>query len=256
MSGPWINNAIWLTIFGALYFRATITSDRNIRLFLTDGGWTVRDETIAEVQKRGPLKIYDPRVLLSAIVVSLPGWLAPILSPKTSEVLMLVSIGAFIDPLTLPTIPLSIADLRAPWQFVVKWILAKLDVYLKGLALFCVCFVLTKIPGIAYIGHQAAEAFAVVHGGGSDIFQDVVESGVVAMWIMYLIRMMAVFVHGTLFCLVWGASIALLWMSLQYEANVILHPIPIFRGVFVLFAARVAIDFVNDVVETLIEGIE
>jgi len=254
---PWLNNAIWLTIFGAFYFRGAITSDRNIRTFRLDGGHDIQDVTIANVKKQGPVRIYDARVLLSAILVSLPAWLAPIISPKISEVLMLIAVGAFIAPLTLPTLPLSLADLKVPGRFISKWILGKLDVYAKSLVLLCICFVLMKIPGIAFIGHHySTEAFAVVHGGESHIFEEVVKSGVAAMALMYLMRLAVMFVHGIIFLLIWGASISLMWFSLQYEANVVLHPTPIAGGAFILFSARIVIDFVNDVIETLIESIE
>ncbi len=132
----WLNNAAWLLIAGIVYFRGTITWDTNIKRYREDGN-DVADATMYEVQKRGPVKFYDPRVLLSATVLSLPAWAAPITSSNVSRILILVSLGAFIGPLTLPTnSSLTLNDLKTPLLFAFKWLFNKVDVYLKGLLIF------------------------------------------------------------------------------------------------------------------------
>jgi hypothetical protein len=253
----WLNNAFWLTVGGVIYFRGAITSDRNLRRFQIDGGRDVSDETIAEVKKRGPVKLYDPRVLLSAVLLSLPAWFALVASPNLSHILMLISLGALVAPLRLPTIRLSRSDFRSPLQLIAKWSLGKIDVYVKTLVLMAVCFVLLKIPGISYLGTMYAKsAFPIIEGAGAHIFEEISKAGVASLIIMYFIRLSQIFIHGMIFCIIWASSLGFVWVTLQFEASVILRVSPLAITGLLVFATRLGIDFINDVIEVLTEAPE
>jgi hypothetical protein len=169
---------------------------------------------------------------------------------------MLVSLGAFISPLTFPTAPLTLEDLKVPPRCVLKWVYGKIDVYLKGLLIICVCFVLLKIPGIRYVGNLYTQgAFGVLEGrAGSHLFEEITKAGLAALVIMYVVRLGIVLGHGFIFAIVWVSSISFLWISLQYEANEVLHVIPFATSGITVVGAKLGVDFLNDVCEVLIDA--
>ena len=250
-----LTDAVWMLGAGTVYFRAVLTSDRNLQRFLQDGGQIVSTAILQETEKKGPIKIYDPRVLLSALLISLPACLGPLLSNgRVSEILMLIALGAFVSPLTLPTSPLALSDLKVPARYVLKWMFGLADRSLKLLVLLGLCYLLFKIPVLGrFLQLYAHNAFAVVKGSNSEIFEDSVAT---AMLLMFALRMTQLSVHGFAFSAFWTISTVYIWVSLQYEANEILHLVPLSHIAWVVFATSTLIDFINDTLEVIIESLD
>jgi hypothetical protein len=252
-----MNNALWLTGVGCLYFRATLTGERNQKIFEATGNRDGGESALALEEKLGPVRFRDPRIFALACVLSLSAWVGPYCGTNLRWVLTLVSIGAFISPLTLPAPPLTLHDLRSPFAYLFKWIFVKLDGYFKHFLFGGICFVLFKIPWIGRLEHRYAQnAFGIVEGSASKLFEEVLGAGAAVLMLMIMLRLTQIFANGLLLAVIWLSSISFLWVSLQYEASEILNvKAPLLTG-FVLLLATTGIDFFNDILEVFIDAME
>jgi hypothetical protein len=168
---------------------------------------------------------------------------------------MMLSVGAFISPLTLPVPKISPENLKSPVVLFVKWWLIKLEKYLKQLIPVALCFALLRIPWLGRLFHSfVTHAYGVVEGSGSKIFEELLGAGALVLMFMIPIRITLMLTNGPLLPLIWLASFSFLWVTLQYEANVILKTeIPAVSGLLLLLATT-AIDFLNDLLEAVIDS--
>jgi hypothetical protein len=254
-------SAILLTVTALLYFRATFTSDRNYNLSNDGPSTVVTAEELQRVKELGPVKLYDVRVILSAFIVAVPGWLAllPVRDPSMSETLLLFSLGAFLAPLTFPLMPLHVKELGRPMLFVTKYFAGRFDGWLKELTLVAACYVLLRVPGISIAGSTVAEWMfpAIKHQPSSAFFQELVGASVAAMMIMYLVRAALISVHGFSFVVLLCASTAWIWLSLQFYANEVFSPLaPTATVGLGIWLARMMISVANDLLGMLVEALE
>lgn len=135
------------------------------------------------------------------------------------------------------------------------WLSKKLDVYLKTLVVGGICFLLLKIPFLGRFAHwYATEAFPVVEGSGSKVFEELLKTGTLLALIGLLLRITQVLTHGVLRCLLWLTSFSFVWISLQYEANEVLLVKTPLLSVSILFLGSVAFDLIDDALEAIIDS--
>jgi hypothetical protein len=237
---------VLLYVAAAVYFRATITADRNVRRFQQDGPNEVTDRALFQLKSMGPVKFFDRRVVLSAIVVCLPLIVAS--TARWNEISMLIALGAFISPLNLPSGPL---DLKSPARFFAQWLLRQADQNVKLAVLLGFCYLVVKIPALAWFARwSAGYVFPVIPGAGAELFADCVA---VLMVLMYVVRLTQLAVHGPFFLVTFAAAICVVWVTLQYEANEVLKLAPLASNALVVFAVKSLIDLLNDLGEALID---
>jgi hypothetical protein len=100
------------------------------------------------IRRIGPLPLYDARVLGFALLLCAP----PILWQFLSEswlfgLLLCIALGAFLAPLSAPTLAEpDAADLYSFQRFVLKWLVGKFDIYLKLLVVGVAVWLFSKIP--------------------------------------------------------------------------------------------------------------
>ncbi len=255
-AGPWLNNAIWVTIAGYLYFRGTKTASRNCKIMSSRSRTGVSDETVQDLTKLGPVSIKDPRILLSSLVVSSCAWLGPFCSEGWKWALLMLSLGAFLSPLTLPSIDIKYEDLKRPFRLFAKWGVSKLDKYFKQLLIGLVIFRFLRLPWLGRIvSSYASQCFPIMEGSGSRIFEEVAGAGAIILIQMLLLRLSQLFVNGTVLCVLWLCSVSFLWMSLQFEADEVLKAKPLELATLALLLTTTGIDFLDDVLEAVIENV-
>ena len=253
----WLSNSLIITFGGCLYFRASLTADRNQCIFEKSERENNGDAAYERAKNLGPVKLSDPRVLISSLVLSLSSWLGPFCSPTVRWILLMISLGAFFSPLTIPSQEIGPGDLKSPGLMGIKWLASKLDKYLKQLLAGFIFFLIFKIPWLGELGHFfVTNAFSITEGPASKLFEELLSAGAAVLAIMIVLRMSQMAANGIILILVWTASLSFLWVTLQYGANKILAVQPVAITGIALILTTTCIDFVNDWLKASIDTLE
>jgi hypothetical protein len=215
---------LFLFCAAVVYFRAAFTTDRDFDLWkeMVGRGRPVGPLDVKfcnYIRRIGPLPLYNIRVLAFALLLCLPPILWRFLSESWSfGFLLCAAFGAFLAPLTTPTVAESDArDLYSPQWFLLKWIVGKIDVYLKLLVAWGALWLFAKIPIVGHLPSSIAGIiFPVIKKNeiATHLFE-FLEFAPFVLVVMLLLRWSIFVAHGYVY-----SSLALLctgWIWIQYQ---------------------------------------
>ena len=204
---------------GVIYFRAMLTSNRDFDTWKEFVGIELAAEIewANSTRARGPIPIFDPRVIALTLLILLPMLLYP--SLKQHEIygfILCIGIGAFISPLLIPTASEpSPNDLSTPGTLMTKWLIGKLDVYVKTSVAGLVVAVMNEVPLIGYwLSKIASTAFPIVRETG--IEAAIIDASACVLLGMFVIRVMMFVSHGYAYAMLVGMSTSWIWIEYQF----------------------------------------
>ena len=218
------SDAVWIWGAALFYFRATITGGRDFRSYLRQAN-TFRPGS--EPSWPPPIRLVDPRVLMSATCLAAPVFLWPTLQGTYwYQFILYVGLSGFLGTLLVPSaLEPEPADLSNMLRYLGKWGAAKFDTTVKTLLVGLIVWLVSHIPVISWLVAYARLAFPVTSENGERLIDHLLESGVVVAIALTIIRMCIIARYRTMFVIPFLMSLSFIWISYQYLFDKELLPI-------------------------------
>lgn len=217
-TSAWVVETILRAIAALLYARWSVTSNEDYEYAAARA---FQPWALDKLRAAGPVSAFNPNVLWLAGLLTAPWLFAPILVGTTVHDFMIVlSIGALLSPLTLPTsLGPKRDDLIRPGVALVKWLSATFDVWVKTFLLIGIFSVLAWIPILSDIFRVWTKiAFPML---GDEITTQFLESalgGTLSVYVlMFVVRYLMSVAHRWHNLFVTALSTAWLWTTTQYS---------------------------------------
>ena len=216
-----IADHVLLACAGVVYFRATLTSARDYRIWRKLVGrmpmGPLDGACCDYIRRIGPLRIFDVRILASAGLLSAPPLLYPSLSKSwIFGPLICLAVGAFLSPLLAPTMFEPEAnDLRSLPTFILKWLIGKSDIYLKTILVCGALWLSGKIPVVGDLPSQIGLAiFPVIKE--SRIERHLIDFFPAIIAGMLILRFSLFVAHGYIYAVSAVLSAGWIWFEYQW----------------------------------------
>jgi hypothetical protein len=240
-------DAVWVFIAGAIYFRGVETYERDFNRYI---------RFRAEPGTLPPLSLREPRILIQALLLSVPfGLWTKWHYTIGYKVLTYFAIGPFFETFLIPSgaepQPSEVRD----WStFCAKWSVAKLDTVVKTFAVGIIIWGLLHLGAIARpLSWLVNAAFPVTSDAGGEALHDLLQNqtsmaALAIALVCFVTRALGLPVYGRFRVLLpFILSFSFLWIEFQYlfDKSITLYPSPWSSSVWIIgLAAGILFDLI------------